>query len=217
MLKKLRHRKLKMTVRQCHPRTNWESFVVLCVKLRTLLSQSSNSLHECSNSRAIRSAGTYSDRPKYDLSLSPLLFDHAWKQVSWMAEEGWCVQFIRRFVQKFLPQSSNNWEVHAQFRSKFRAKYHDRTQILGGGPLRRTFSPKNLGWNFDTTSTCLPRFLITEYFSVEKTQYRFLFIASYLPLPEQYRRDGSLLDRTLSPKFDHWDWFRRTFSPITNW
>src|SRR2546429_9854418 len=68
---------------------------------------------------------------------------------------------------------------------------------------------------FDTTSTCLPPFLITEYFSVEKTQYRFPLIASYLPLPGQYKRDSSLLDRTLSQKFDDWSRFRRTFSPIT--
>jgi len=39
---------------------------------------------------------------------------------------------------------------------------------------------------FDTISTCLPRFLITEYFSVEKMQNRFPFVVSYLPLPEQY-------------------------------
>src|SRR5260221_232745 len=68
---------------------------------------------------------------------------------------------------------------------------------------------------FDMTSTCLPRFLITEYFSVEKTQYRFPLIASYLPLPGQYKRDSSLLDRTLSQKFDDWGRFRRTFSQIT--
>jgi len=68
---------------------------------------------------------------------------------------------------------------------------------------------------FDMTSTCLPRFLITEYFSVEKTQYRFPLIASYLPLPGQYKRVSLLLDRTLSQKFDDWGRFRRTFSQIT--
>jgi hypothetical protein len=33
---------------------------------------------------------------------------------------------------------------------------------------------------------------------------------------QQYKLDGSLLVRTLSPKFDHWGGFRRTLSPITS-
>ena len=76
--------------------------------------------------------------------------------------------------------------------------------------------PKKFGvklrHNFHSPSS----FLDNRIFFEEKEQYRFAYFASFLPLLEQYKQDGSWLDRTLRPKFDHSGRFRRTFSPITN-
>jgi len=42
-------------------------------------------------------------------------------------------------------------------------------------------------------------------------QYRFPPVAWHIPLRERYEPLWLWLDRTFSPKFDHWGWLRRTF------